>query len=148
MNLVLKILGGKFGAAVLGAAGVAFALLAWGLAVQSSRLDTRTAELATAKAALVNPVTRRTWQAEATACAADVDRLSAEIADQSARVLAWEAEGRRLEAAAAEAQRRQGAARAVAESRSQAVMALRVDAASCEAREAAMLAIAREALGR
>lgn len=148
MDLLLKVLGGKFGAAVLAAAGMAFALMASALAVQSHRLDARTAQLATARAALKNPLTGRTWRAEATAAAAALKRCADDLSDQSQRVRAWEAEGKRLAAAAAAGQRQLVGARAVAESRSQAVMAVQVDAATCDAREAAMLEMARKAAGQ
>lgn len=87
---------------VLAAAG----LLTFG-AVQTARLHHAKADLSTARAALIDPSTRKTWQSEATAsqrdlqsCHASVSNLQAAISGQNASI---EALKREAEAASARA---------------------------------------------
>lgn len=143
--------------AVLGRAGrhwklLVVAGLAAALTLQTWRVDRLKGELVDARAAQRNPVTGASWRSEAErdgralgVCRGNVGRLEADIAARNVEIERWRADGAALTARAAAEAKAKMAARAVAESASRAAMETRVDAATCEAREAAMAAVAREA---
>lgn len=69
------------------------ASLVVGLGVQTFRLDHAKTDLTTARAALVNPVTHKTWQSEAiaaqrdlTTCRGNEGRLQKALGDQNASI--------------------------------------------------------------
>jgi hypothetical protein len=105
------------------------ALVAVGVAVlvallwlQSARLSHAKADLKAARAALVDPVTHKPWQAEAqvaardlTTCRANTSTLQAAITAQNASLAAWSERGRRATAEAENAVQRSRSAVAAAE---------------------------------
>lgn len=104
------------------------ALLAALLALQTMRLNHARADLTTARAALINPATKHTWQDDYTAsqvdlgtCRTNNTTLSDALKTQNAAVLAAKAEGDRRTALATQAAAN---ARAVAESRRQEALAI------------------------
>jgi hypothetical protein len=132
---------------------VVIAMLAAALAMQGGTLKRVTGERDRARAALVNPATKRAWQFEAerdaralTTCQGSVTRLEGSVRTQNDAVEAAKAEGARRAAAAVQAARDLRGARAVAESRSRDVMDATVDGATCEAREAQLLELAGASL--
>ena len=146
MNFVLKLLGGSIGPYVLGGVGVLFALSIGFGQIQSFRLKHAKTDLTAARAALIDPATKKTWQSEAeararnlTTCHGNVDRLTASLATQEAAVAAL-----KTQSAAWVAQSRKAAqdARAVAESYRQAsreIMAAKPGADACASADALIL---------
>jgi hypothetical protein len=106
---------------------LAGALLVVAVFVQSSRLGHAKADLKTARAALVDPATKRKWQDEAserlrdlTTCRANTSTLQSALDRQNASLAAAEAAGRDATAKAAMAvERARGAAVAAEKARAQ-----------------------------
>lgn len=148
MNFILKLLGGSLGPYLLGGVGVLLALSMATAGVQGLRLKHAKADLSTARAALINPVTRKTWQSEAVRDARDLGACKSAVAEQNASVAAAAAETARKLAAATKGQ---ADARAVAESYRQTAPAVRAyqpkGADSC-ARTADVARMIREDLRR
>ncbi len=146
MTWLLKLLGGTVGPYLAGGVAVLLAGALVTATVQTKRLEARTGERDAARASAINPETRLAWSVEARRNARGLAACTGSLDRQNAAVTRLEAEGRRLDAAVAFAARGQRSARAVAESRSQATLTARVDAETCEAREAQLLEMARGAV--
>jgi hypothetical protein len=100
MGFLLKLLGGSAGPFIAGGVAVIIAgLLAFG-GVQSARLAHAKADLTSARTALKNPATGKTWQSEAVAaerdlgtCRGNLQNLQTSLNDQSASLTALAAAG-------------------------------------------------------
>lgn len=146
MTLILKWLGGSLGPYIVGGVAVLLALSIGFGQVQSLRLKHAKADLATARAALIDPATRKTWRSEAearardlTTCHGNVETLTASLGRQEAAVAALKAQS-----AAWVAKSRKAAqdARAVAESYRQAgreILAAKPGADACLSADALIL---------
>jgi hypothetical protein len=114
--------------------------------VQSLRLAHAKSDLAGARAALIDPATRKTWRAEASASAGDLARCRSALSDaggaltaQAAGVATLKAESDRRAAAAAGALRATQAALHAAQARAAALMSARPGADACQSADALIL---------
>lgn len=143
MSLILKLLGGTVGPYILGAVGVFVASVLLILSIQSARLAHAKADLVTARAALVDPVSRRTWKDIAGSAIAGRDAALASLARQNAAVTVMQQLSDRKLAEAAQALSVASQGRASAEARAARLMAhppAGIDAcARMEAADAAVL---------
>lgn len=108
---------------------IGLALLLGALAIQSARLANTKGDLRDARAALVNPLTMKTWQSEAlrdardlATCKANTDSLRAAVDRQNAAVTAAAAEGQARTAAAQKAVQQARTATQRAEAKAQAIL--------------------------
>ncbi|MBP7704220.1 MAG: hypothetical protein KA105_02905 [Caulobacter sp.] len=141
---ILKQLTGALGPYILGVLLAAATLTA---GVQSWRVDRLKKDVAAERLAQVNPATGAKWKAEAVrdaaalgVCRDNVGRLEGAVAEQGRKVRAWEADGKRLVAAAQAANDGARAARAESD-RLARRLAATPSAATCEGREAAAAAL-------
>lgn len=74
-----KVLAGGLGPYVAGGVAVILALALAAAGLQSIRLEHAKAELASAHAALINPVTGKSWRTESVAAAADLSACRREV---------------------------------------------------------------------
>lgn len=140
MPLLLKLLVGSLGPYIAGGVAVLLALSVATAGIQSARLKHAKADLANARAALIDPSTRKTWESEArvrerdlTTCQGNVSTLEAAQARQNAAVEALRADS---DARLAQSAKAASDARAVAESYRQAsrdVLGATAGADKCEA---------------
>lgn len=108
MTFLLQLLGGKFGALIAGATAALLAASILTATVQTKRLESAQVSVATARAALKNPVTGKTWQSEAIRDARVVTDLSGKLTLQNTAVERLKGE---RDAAVAESDRALQAAR-------------------------------------
>ena len=122
---------------VWGALGLA-ALLGL-IAVQTARLNHAKADLGAAQAALLDPATRQTWQAEDIAAQASLVSLRAAIDAQNQAVTALRADGAAQTAAAQQAVTAQVAALKAAQAKAAQLLAAQPGADGCSAARALIL---------
>ena len=129
---------------VWGAVGLAALLGLLGL--QTARLSHAKTDLSAARAAQIDPATRRSWQAEATAaaanlatCHAGLSQLDASLADQSAAVTALRTEGDTASAAAQQAALQAQAEAKAVTARAASLLAAKPAAPGCSGADALIL---------
>ena len=119
--------------------GVGFCLLAVFAGVQSARLSHAKADLSAARAALIDPATKKTWRAEAAADATSLAVAEAALDTQGAAVATLKAAGQASTSrAAAAAQAAQVGARA-ADDQAAKVLAAPPGADGCKSADALIL---------
>jgi hypothetical protein len=150
MAWILRMLGGAAGPYVAGGLAAVLVLSIGAAATLGLRLDHAKGDLVKAKAALVDPVSRRPWQDLAIergrdlgTCRGNVERLDAALNRQNVAVKAFEARGQAMAAALAEAARAAKISRAEAQRAAAEILQARPGADVCDSADRLILEVVR-----
>lgn len=150
MGWILRMLGGTVGPYVAGGLAAVLALSIGAAATLGLRLEHARGDLVKARAALVDPVSRRPWQdlaiergRDLAICRGNVERLTASVDRQNAAVRAFEARGQAMTAALAEAARAAKISRSEAQREATGILAARPGADVCESADRLILEVVR-----
>ena len=150
MNGIIKLLAGAAGPYLIGGGAAVLALAIGAAAMLGARLDHARADLAKARAALVDPVSKRRWQdlaiergRDLATCRGNVERLDAALQRQNAAVKAFEARGQAMTAALAEAARAARISQLQAQREAAGILQARPGADGCKSADRLILEVVR-----
>lgn len=150
MAWLLKLLAGSAGPYLAGAVGALLVLSVGAAATLGLRLEHAKADLVKARAALVDPVSKRRWQDLAIergrdlgTCRGNVAELDAGLTRQNAAVKAFEAQGQAMTAALAQAARAARNSQVQAQREAAGILQARPGADGCRSADQLILEVVR-----